>query len=75
MMVLSLLLRPWILKCRELNVQPRTLADDILIIAGGHDHLNRAINAIEFTFVYLDDIGAKGAPKKSFSFSSCPSCC
>ena len=71
MMVLSLLLRPWIMKCRELHVQPRTLADDILIIVGGHDHLRRTIQATEFT-QFLSDLGAKGAPNKSFSFSSCP---
>jgi hypothetical protein len=72
MMVLSLILRPWILKCRELQVKPRALADDILTFAGGHDHLNRTIRATNFTFEYLLHIGAKGAPNKSIAFSSCP---
>ena len=72
MMVLGLTMRPWILKCRTLNVTPRALADDILTLAQGYNHLQHTIIATEFTFRYLKDIGAKGAPNKSYTFSSCP---
>ena len=72
MMVLCLLLRPWLMHMRSINVVPRILADDIFIVSHGPGHLERFAHAYDETFAYLDAIGAKAAPKKSYTFSSCP---
>ena len=51
-------------------ITPRVLADDILLIAAGNGHLGTIVKGIEATFQYLNDIGAKAAPAKSYAFSS-----
>ena len=85
MMVVALLSRAWILQMRELDVTPRVLADDLLILATDHDHDGRhragiadaaqghfakAVSAFNATHGHLQDLGAKIAPKKCYVFTS-----
>ena len=46
MMMVALLLKPWISAMREAGVTPRCLADDLMVIATGHRHQSRYINAM-----------------------------
>ena len=71
MMLVALLMRPWMLVMPHNNVTPRTLADDLLFISHGHDHLQQTITATDATHDYLRCIGAKVATHKSILFSSC----
>ena len=70
MMVLALLLRPWILQMRSVAAQPRTLADDLLIMATGTGHLEQFEYNSNLTHKHLYDLGAKVAPNKCYTFSS-----
>ena len=71
MLFVALLLRPWMAYMHTLNVKPRTLADDLLLFAAGHDHIGRIIHATECTHTYLSTMGAKVATSKSILFASC----
>lgn len=37
MMIVALLMRPWIMLAKEMNVEPKVLADDAMIIAKGQE--------------------------------------
>ena len=37
MMIVALLMRPWIMMMKEMNVEPKVLADDVMIIAKRHE--------------------------------------
>ena len=52
------------------NVMPRTLADDLLILAAGDKHVDDIINANNVTHEFLEDMGAAIATNKSVLFSS-----
>ena len=52
------------------NVIPRTLADDLLIVATGENSLTHIINATESTHEYLADLGSRVATNKSMLFAS-----
>ena len=69
MSMLALLLKPWINKMRELNVEPRCLADDLMILATGITHQARYIRAMKQSKIYFKDIGARVADNKCFSFA------
>ena len=70
MMATALLLRPWICKMVTLQGLPRVLADDILVLTSGTNHLRRIVPIVEATFAYIADIGGAAAPDKSALFSS-----
>ena len=70
MMVIALLLRAWIMQMRSLAMKPRILADDLQIISTGTRHLDHFQYAYSITHEHLDDMGAKIAPQKCFTFSS-----
>ena len=70
MMLIAFLLRPWIMIMDKMDVIPRILADDILIMAIGNEHEKRFKAAYEATHVFLQDIGALMAPTKSTTFST-----
>ena len=55
------------------SVVPRVLADDIMIIYHG-DHLSTFVTAMDRTYAYLEDLGCKVAPTKSFLFSTDKGC-
>ena len=49
MMITALLMRPWILKMRQLNTNARVLADDMLLITHGPKHLTHFNTALSHT--------------------------
>ena len=51
-------------------VEPRVLADDLLLIATGDKSLQLFEYAYNATHKHLEDMGAKVAPKKCLTFSS-----
>lgn len=70
MMVVALMMRPWILMVRCMGMQPRVLADDVLMIARGPSMLSKFAAALNATHGYLHAMGAKIAPAKSYNFAS-----
>ena len=70
MMVVALLLRAWIIQMQRAAVEPRVLADDLLIMATGDNSLELFEYAYNATHKHLEDMGAKVAPKKCLTFSS-----
>ena len=71
MMMVSHLLHPWANGVRALGAVPRCLADDLLVSATGLNHAARFGAAYAFTFSYLHALGAKAAPAKCYTFSTC----
>ena len=71
MMVVALLLRPWIEQMKSYAVRPRLLADDLQILSTGPNHLANFEFAFDKTHKHLSDMGAKIAPSKSITFSTC----
>ena len=69
MSMLALLLKPWVNKMRDLNVEPRCLADDLMILATGVTHQARYIRAMKQSKLFFHDIGARVANNKCFSFA------
>ena len=80
MMVLALLLRPWIIDMKNRELHPRTLADDVLLLANSHPtapthlhHCTKFVEGFQQTLIFFSDLGAKISPTKSLAFSSDPS--
>ena len=71
MTMVALIMRPWIMLMRENGVQTYILADDVLILAKGPNMLHNFAKALNQTHDYLQQMGAKIAPDKSFNFASC----
>ena len=67
---LAFLLAPWTKQMRALKAIPRSLADDLMVIAFGEDHEQTFKHAYAATFSYLHCIGAKVTSKKCFTFST-----
>ena len=72
MIMIALLVRPWICLMIESDIVPRTLADDLFIVAEGKRHGEKALKAMELSRQFFRDIGAKVAPKKCMMSSTCP---
>ena len=70
MMFIALLLRPWTIMLDTMGAVPRILADDLMILTSGTQHLSKMQEAINCTHQLLRDMGAVVAPKKSFIFCS-----
>ena len=71
MTFIALLMRPWILRMRELTLQPRVLADDLFLSASRDQHAQRATNGMQESRTYFGDIAAAVADKKCFMASTC----
>ncbi len=67
----SLLLRPWAQLVKEHGCKPRSLADDLLIVAEGEGRAKKLSQALDATLTFLSDMGGKVAPIKSRVFSTC----
>ena len=52
-------------------VMPRALADDVMILAVGADMQQKYARALNHNHIYLQAMGARVAPAKSFNFGSC----
>ena len=70
MMVVALLMRGWLGLMLQMGVYPRVLADDVLLIAKGRAMIRAFAAALEATHEYLQAMGARVAPSKSYNFAS-----
>ena len=65
-------MRPWILLMRTIGVACVVLADDVLILADGSEMLTLFAKGLNHTHEYLQAMGARIAPDKSYDFASDP---
>ena len=72
MTMVSLILKPWINYMIELGVEPRVLADDLMITATGDGNRTKTIQAMQASRMYFHDIGAKVTNNKCFTFATDP---
>eukprot|EP00973_Karenia_brevis_P037406 5157762-Karenia_brevis.AAC.1 len=70
MTFISLYLRAWIQQMVAAHAEPRTLADDVLLITKGRRALHIFHHAFNLTITHLIDIGGRLAPHKSNIFST-----
>ena len=70
MVFVALLLRPWQLQMISMGAIPRTLADDLLLMAKGSRALHLFSRAFDATMVHLQDLGGRIAPSKSKIFAT-----
>ena len=70
MMVVALIMRPWVLMARAMGARPKVLADDVLMVVNGRRMLEKFAAVLNATRGYLQAMGAKVAPTKSFNFAS-----
>ena len=71
MTMIALVMRPWIQVMEKAGVTPRVLADDLMLFTEGPNHGQKAIDAMQLSRDYFQDVGAKVAEKKcylSFAF-------
>ena len=71
MVMVALIMRPWIAITRTIpGVSCYILADDVLVLAEGATMVGRLAEALDATHEYLNDMGAKVEPAKSYNFAS-----
>ena len=71
MLMVALIMRPWIVMMRTIHgVSCYILADDVLLLAEGASMVGKLAEALNATHEYLNDMGAKVAPAKSYNFTS-----
>ena len=69
-MVTALLFTPWATQVRLRGVEPRALADDLLVTATGPNHETQYKHAYQDTLKYIKDIGGAVAVDKCTGFST-----
>ena len=67
----SLLLRAWAVLVISKGCKPRSLADDLLILAIGDGHARKMSDALDATLNFLADMGGNVASNKSIVCSTC----
>ena len=70
MTFVALIMRAWLMQMRDMQVDAKVLADDVMVIAKGRRMLRQYTKALDYTHQYLQDMGAKVAPGKSYNFAS-----
>ena len=70
MTIVALLMRAWAIELRVMHVDTKVLADDVLIVAKGRRMLRQYTKALNYTHQYLQDMGSKVAPSKSYNFAT-----
>ena len=70
MTVAALLMRAWIIELRTNQVDAKVLADDVLMVANCRMLLRQFTKALDYTHQYLQDMGSRIAPAKSYNFAS-----
>ena len=70
MMIIALLMRPWLLIIQQTKAKPRVLADDVFLFATGEWHVEQLTQGYTATLQYIEDIGGRTAPEKSFIVST-----
>ena len=63
-MLIALMLRPWMSLMEDQGAIPRTLADDLLVITAGANHLRDITAATDDAHTYLTAMGSKVATQK-----------
>jgi hypothetical protein len=69
MTMVALIMIPWIRKMRAMEVSPRVLADDLLLVATGEGHRAKAIAGLVESIKFFEVMGARVATDKCFSFA------
>jgi hypothetical protein len=59
MMIVAIMMRPWLSMIKEMGLQPKVLADDVLVLAQGKSMLSRLARGLNATHVYLQAMGPK----------------
>ena len=70
MTFVALLMRAWLVQMRSMQVDAKVLADGAMIVAKGRRMLRQYTKALDYTHEYLQDMGARVAPGKSYHFAS-----
>ena len=70
MTVVALLMRAWSIEMRTKQVDAKVLADDVLMVVKGRRMLRQFTKALDYTHQYLQDMGSRIAPAKSYNFAS-----
>ena len=70
MMMVALIMRSWISVMATCQVSCFILADDVLILSAGTNITDKFVKALNGTHRYLQMMGARVAPDKSFNFAS-----
>ena len=71
MAMVALIMRPWIILMRSISgIKCFILADEVLILAQGQHMLGQFTKALNSTHDFLQAMGAKVAPTKSYNFAS-----
>ena len=70
MMIIAIMMLAWVNLMRAKGLHPRVLADDIMLLAFGEDHLRRFQSGFNATLGYIADMGGKVAASKSYVFST-----
>ena len=66
MTFVALLMRPWMLLIKSMNIIVRTLVDDLLLFTTGPNHTDNTIQATDATHTYLRTMGARVATSKIY---------
>ena len=68
MVMVALIMRPWVILMRRIpGIACYILADDVLVWAEGELRVGRLAEALNTTHEYLEDMGAKVVPSKSYN--------
>ena len=70
MMVAAMVMRPWAIRMRQEGLEPYLYVDDMLRLAKGPNAVDKLREATNWTMQYLENMGAKASPQKSFAFGS-----
>eukprot|EP00973_Karenia_brevis_P039592 5467371-Karenia_brevis.AAC.1 len=70
MVFVSLYLRAWMQQMTSIHAIPRSLADDVMLLARGSRALHIFQRGFEDTMSHLIDMGGRLAPRKSKVFSN-----
>lgn len=70
MMVVALLMRAWLVMTLQMNVLPWMLADGVLLLERRRRMMETFAAALDATHEYLQAMGAKIAPTRSYNFAS-----
>ena len=70
MTMTALLMVPWVNLMRTMKVEPRVLADDLMFTAIGDGHCAKTVRAMDKSRQYFQDLGARVAHNKCFTFST-----
>jgi ribonuclease HI len=69
MTIVAIIMLPWVHRMRELEVEPRVLADDLMFLATGEGHRAKTIRAMSASKEFFVDVGARVADNKCFTFA------